>query len=445
MKRLNFRKIKRGVKGITLIALVVTIIVLLILATVAINLTIGNNGIFKRAQMTTYKTEIGTIKEQLELKKMEGFIDGINITTSTIDDLDISDSLKERYGEKLIILDGVLYYNIDVVTDAEEQKWLEEMEVYPDNDIIVLRKYFLGEDGKSGKNITTLVDSNGNFINENNILEKECKSIYTLVANSENEANLYIKYNGALYKVITDYKIEFEDGKVNITMIAKGIERVFTSKVYEGEDLGKVTGEEKYNGWIILYDNTDEDGTVEAISPQILGSLTLGYGDESAQNVGDIDGNGVENENMDKAIYSYNNAVDRINQFCKEQIGEDIKNDQNLVSIRSVGSNPNDPNTDTNNYVEIEGIYNKKGREGDTNNEQDLLRILFYNANCTGGAYWLASRVSDSSIITGTEKVTFEINIGKDDQFGVTILWNTDGSCNNSTNGVRPIIKVKIN
>ena len=48
--------------------MVVTIIVLLILAAVAINLTIGNNGIFKRAQMTTYKTEIGTIKEQLELK-----------------------------------------------------------------------------------------------------------------------------------------------------------------------------------------------------------------------------------------------------------------------------------------------------------------------------------------------------------------------------------------
>lgn len=37
-------------EGITLIALVVTIIVLLILAGVAISLTIGNNGIFDRAQ-----------------------------------------------------------------------------------------------------------------------------------------------------------------------------------------------------------------------------------------------------------------------------------------------------------------------------------------------------------------------------------------------------------
>lgn len=37
-------------KGITLVALVVTIIVLLILAGVAISLSIGNNGIFNRAQ-----------------------------------------------------------------------------------------------------------------------------------------------------------------------------------------------------------------------------------------------------------------------------------------------------------------------------------------------------------------------------------------------------------
>ncbi len=37
-------------RGITLIALVVTIIVLLILAGVAISLTIGDKGIFKRAE-----------------------------------------------------------------------------------------------------------------------------------------------------------------------------------------------------------------------------------------------------------------------------------------------------------------------------------------------------------------------------------------------------------
>ena len=48
-KELNLKRIKKNVKGITLIALVATFIVLLILASVAINLTVGDNGLFRRA------------------------------------------------------------------------------------------------------------------------------------------------------------------------------------------------------------------------------------------------------------------------------------------------------------------------------------------------------------------------------------------------------------
>ena len=45
------KSIKQTQKGITLIALIITIIVLLILAGVTINLTLGENGIFKTAEM----------------------------------------------------------------------------------------------------------------------------------------------------------------------------------------------------------------------------------------------------------------------------------------------------------------------------------------------------------------------------------------------------------
>lgn len=37
----------KGAKGITLVALVITIVVLIILAAVAINISLGNNGIFR--------------------------------------------------------------------------------------------------------------------------------------------------------------------------------------------------------------------------------------------------------------------------------------------------------------------------------------------------------------------------------------------------------------
>ena len=44
-------------RGITLIALVITIIILLILASVSLNLVLGDNGIIERAQQALEKTE----------------------------------------------------------------------------------------------------------------------------------------------------------------------------------------------------------------------------------------------------------------------------------------------------------------------------------------------------------------------------------------------------
>ncbi len=58
-----------------MIALVVTIIVLLILAAVAINLTIGENGIFTRAQNATEKWQEAEVNEQDELNKAVNAID----------------------------------------------------------------------------------------------------------------------------------------------------------------------------------------------------------------------------------------------------------------------------------------------------------------------------------------------------------------------------------
>lgn len=62
----KIKKIKKDVRGITLIALVVTIIVLLILAGVAISLTIGQNGIFTRAEDSTVRYEAASVYEQLQ-------------------------------------------------------------------------------------------------------------------------------------------------------------------------------------------------------------------------------------------------------------------------------------------------------------------------------------------------------------------------------------------
>lgn len=61
-------KFKKRVKGITLIALVVTIIVLLIIAGIAINLSIGNEGLFNRAEKSTNEYNKQEAKEKVNLK-----------------------------------------------------------------------------------------------------------------------------------------------------------------------------------------------------------------------------------------------------------------------------------------------------------------------------------------------------------------------------------------
>ena len=69
---------QKSQSGITLIALVVTIIVLLILAGVAITLSIGENGIFKRAGQAADAWENATKNEEKEMSGVADIIDNIN-------------------------------------------------------------------------------------------------------------------------------------------------------------------------------------------------------------------------------------------------------------------------------------------------------------------------------------------------------------------------------
>lgn len=67
----EIKKIRKGMakanKGITLIALVITIIILIILAGVAVNLSLGENGIFNRAKTAREQYKMAEVKEKIEL------------------------------------------------------------------------------------------------------------------------------------------------------------------------------------------------------------------------------------------------------------------------------------------------------------------------------------------------------------------------------------------
>ena len=126
---LNIRKLKKQVKGITLIALVVTIIVLLILAGVAISLTIGQNGIFSRAEQAANTWRNAETNEQLAMGELEDWMDGYmngnggnqggGDTATVVDDVTIPDGFYYAGGSKdtgLVISDN----------PGDEIEWNEE-------------------------------------------------------------------------------------------------------------------------------------------------------------------------------------------------------------------------------------------------------------------------------------------------------------------------------
>ena len=104
-------KLKKQVKGITLVALVVTIIVLLILSGVAINLSIGEDGIFRRAQEGAKVYQNASENEKIELDKVSNYIDDY-----------LNGNNKEDEEEKLseveeAIKNGTVYENNTTIYD----------------------------------------------------------------------------------------------------------------------------------------------------------------------------------------------------------------------------------------------------------------------------------------------------------------------------------------
>lgn len=93
-------------KGITMVALVVTIIVLLILASIAISLTIGNNGLFTKSKEGAKKYTIEDYRETLELLRANPEMDRANKNLDSkgymdIYEVDVKNEVKLKNAEVL--------------------------------------------------------------------------------------------------------------------------------------------------------------------------------------------------------------------------------------------------------------------------------------------------------------------------------------------------------
>ena len=120
IRKKQLRKIKRQVKGITLIALVVTIIILLILAGIALNLTIEENGIFTRAQNAVDRYEAAAIEEKLKMLILADYIPDEGEGSDIIKGIYSMEETEENEKWDCIIeLNGELYRVNMIITESD--------------------------------------------------------------------------------------------------------------------------------------------------------------------------------------------------------------------------------------------------------------------------------------------------------------------------------------
>ena len=168
-KYLNIKKIKKQVKGITLIALVVTIIVLLILAGVALNLTIGQNGVFQRAQDAANTWRNAETNEQLALQEGADLInsylnggnqdDNPNSGATTVDTVPIPEGFYYVGGTKATGL---------VISDAkaDENKYKDQTEV-PADGLVGNQFVWIPVDNSSEENFNAVFQRQEGYFNGN--------------------------------------------------------------------------------------------------------------------------------------------------------------------------------------------------------------------------------------------------------------------------------------
>ena len=106
----------KGTKGITLIALVITIVILIILATVAINVTVGENGLIKKAQEAAKQTEIAQAMEEMgiyltgvKLKEIEEDFRLADYLSNNIGNEGLEDFLNQGNGYGEVSYNGHLF------------------------------------------------------------------------------------------------------------------------------------------------------------------------------------------------------------------------------------------------------------------------------------------------------------------------------------------------
>lgn len=403
--------------GITLVALVITIIVLLILAMVSIKIAIDGGLITKVSKAADTHT-IGAEEEAIEIGYSEYQIDLANNKPAS---LKVKDATTEPTAEGWKVTFSATTGNVYTINNKGEITGPTKEEKTEDD--IAMEKYALGDNlqGQAMKNLM-IDDSYKNLkqLNGKNVEYLTHGPYYSNKQQETADAAIYVKYNNKAYRIVVNGSIS------NISnSTTKSVAMIYEPKGKEGQKVKySYDGTQANNKeWTVLYDNGD---SVEIISPESIGSLRFGARSDET------------------IIYSYNNAIERINNYTASLV-----TNTNKISVRSTGSNPNNPNSrNTEKYTSDRlATLNVIPERGDNNLEKDFVRMAYWGVLSTGSRYWLASRY----IYADSYFVFFYVDaVNLDGSFLDVDFYRADsgGGCsilNSCEYAVRPVVKISLN
>jgi len=224
-----------------------------------------------------------------------------------------------------------------------------------------------------------------------------------------------------------------EDNEIDTANDGIPGEKILTDNLNAGDHIMiKLKGITNPVECVVLYDKTSEHASngVQVITADTIGNqVTLGAG-ENGSGTGEsgqdqwIPASMNNESNVEKAKWSYNNAIDNLNNLAKGYIDTNY-----VVSARCVGSDPDSPNDNSpysqgirgtegnaseeqlvsiNNYIKtlkyldhnvVEGTDESSGSGGSNTNDLEQLDNLHIVATGSYGSpeyksFWLASRYS---------------------------------------------------
>ena len=369
-------------KGITLIALIITIIVMLILVAVTISVAL-NGGLFEKARNAAEQTQLEANKESLQHAIISAMgIDGvINFTelNNEAENLGFTVKASRVYGK-----DGYIY-KVNKTTGIITVE--KAIEVPAD-----LETYLLGNDLQGLPTINLLnqsyqpTNSDVTFVN----------GTYndSTIIDGNNVAHMYLNYknDGRIYVVKLTYT-EQDNPLTYSTVPEEGPNKI---KVLENVGKTATINGEKY---IVLYDAGEKGENVQLVSANTyeVDNVYLGYNDNwidwtdsaviAAANIFEDTQSGQSVlTDLEKTIYSYNNAITTLNAKCRSVVGN---TNSDILDVRCIGSNPTNKNSEnttlyTSTFLQNNptsgtysaGAFNGVGKGDDSNNGEDYIRLL---------------------------------------------------------------------